>query len=266
MKRLTSFALCLLLHLVCFAQHASLHISLPHSTPAGLELDIFSLALSQDAFKKGTFTIPLDKQGSAFYTVALDEPVMATLFVSNFDSARQTRLYELYLSPNDDLHLTIDPLSKSSGVTVNGKGSENNAADIISFHFGKDLSSYEKDTLPYRVMEAIRQQCRSNDSAAKAFLSTHHPSKDRILNLQNECAYFAPQNYFQFKENNKFAVRAAYQRNLPQWQSIQDSLFATIRLNNDAAFSSNCYRWLLGDFLLREKERLVHPGTDLNLL
>ena len=61
-------------------------------------------------------------------------------------------------------------------------------------------------------------------------------------------------------------VRAAYQRNLPQWQSIQDSPFATIRLNNDAAFSSNCYRWLLGDFLLREKERLVHPGTDLNLL
>jgi len=255
MKRLILSALCALPGSICFAQHADLHISLTHSTSAPIDLAIYSRTLSQDVFKKGEFTIPVDKQGSASFTVALNEPVLAALFVHNFDSTGEMHGYTLYLSPGDDLHLTI-PLPKGAGVTVSGRGSENNSPDIISLQFGMDMSSFEKDTLPYRAMEAIRQQCRSNDSAVKTFLSTHHPSKDRILNLQNECAYFAPQNYFQFKENNKYAIRAAYQRNLPQWQAIQDSLFATIRLNNDAAFSSNCYRWLIWDFLLREKERL----------
>jgi thiol-disulfide isomerase/thioredoxin len=266
MKRLTSFALCLLFHIVCFPQRSSLHISLVHTTSASLELGIFARTLAHDVFKKGSFTIPVNKEGSASYTISLNEPVMATLFVSNFDSAGHWRAYSLYLSPGDDLHFTIDPLSDNSRVTVSGKGSENNSPDIIRFQFGRDLSPYSKDTLPYRVMEAIRQQRRSNDSAVKAFLSTHHPSKDRILNLQSECVYYAPQSYYQFKENNKYAIREAYQRQLPQWQAIQDSLFATIRLNNDSAFSSDCYKLLLRDFLQREKERLWQPDSDANLL
>jgi len=266
MKGLTSFALCLLLHIISFAQRANIHVSLAHSTPATLDLIIFARTLTYDVFKKGSFTIPVNKQGSASHSISLNEPLVATLIVSHFDSAGGMLSYALYVSPGDDLHLTIDPLSKGSRVTVSGRGSDNNSPDIISFQFYRDLSPYSGDTLPYRVMEAIRQQRRSNDSAAKAFLSTHHPTKDRIHNLQNECAYFALQNYYRFKENNKYAIREAYQRNLPQWQAIQDSLFATIRLNNDSALSSNCYRELLRDFLQREKERLWQPGADPNLL
>ena len=133
MKRLTLPVVCLLFNMVCSAQHANIQISFVHPTSAAIELDIHARTLTQDLCKKS----------SASYAVPMNEPAMATQFISNFDSAGKVRSYSPYLSPGDDLHLTIDPLFKGSGITVSGKGSENNSPDIISFQFGGNLSSYD---------------------------------------------------------------------------------------------------------------------------
>jgi thiol-disulfide isomerase/thioredoxin len=76
--------------------------------------------------------------------------------------------------------------------------------------------------------------------------------------------YYANDLYYNFKENNKYQVGDAYNRNYKQWQKITDSLFEATKLNNDAALPAFHYNAFLNIFLLYEKERfsdeaLSHP-------
>lgn len=260
-RRLSLPVVCLLSSFFSLAQNARLHVTLSHTTDTAIELRILSRQLNEDLFKKGAFTIPVNKLGSAFFAIPMKEAVSVMLTGGDFNSAGRYFEYTLYLSPGDDLHLAVDFRQEGPKVTVSGKGSQNNAAGLISFPFYQNLSSFNGDTLPFRVMAAIRQQQHANDSVVGSFLTKYHPSPDRIINLRHECAYYGPQSYFEFKENNKYAIQDAYKRNFSTWKNIQDSLFAAIRLDNDTALASNSYLQLIRDFLPREKERLWNEAN-----
>ena len=84
----------------------------------------------------------------------------------------------------------------------------------------------------------------------------YKPTPDFIKNEEINIKYDAVYQYYQYKENNKYGIQQSYSHNEPKWKAIQDSLFATIKLNNDEALTSFNYTLLLRTFLGREKERL----------
>jgi thiol-disulfide isomerase/thioredoxin len=112
---------------------------------------------------------------------------------------------------------------------------------------------FRGDTLPNRLIVAINKQYVLNKNILKDYIAKHKPSEAFIKTAQLNLAYFAPRIYYVFNHNNNFGKPEAY---LLKWQKVQDSLFRTIKLNNDDALISYNYTQLIDYFMLREKERL----------
>ncbi|MBC8051490.1 MAG: TlpA family protein disulfide reductase [Sphingobacteriaceae bacterium] len=119
-----------------------------------------------------------------------------------------------------------------------------------------DQTSFFGDTLPQRVMTAIRQFEQAEANRLEKFIKENQPSDAKVKELMTNQQYLAAYNFYRFLGGNKFKIRAAYKRNFKEWQRIQDSLFSVVKLDNEEAFSSPVYKDLIATFLLREKERL----------
>jgi thiol-disulfide isomerase/thioredoxin len=229
------------------AQNAHLHITLTHAPERSVILMVPLKELNFNLFKQGYTTLQLDKQDNVSYTLPLTDPEIVTLFNFREDSVGPSLKCNLYISPGDDLYITADLNAKGFGMSVKGKGSEDNPASIITYDFNRELRPFLGDSLPDRVMNAIRQQQHANDSMLAIFNHIDHLSPGRTRQLQYEAQYFAPSAWFRFSGNNKFA--------------IGDSLFSGIRLSNDSAMTALSYIFLLKNYLMREKERLLQEAN-----
>ena len=132
-----------------------------------------------------------------------------------------------------------------------------------------DTQPFKKDETPARVIAAINKQSIRNKAILNKYalqfnkteIMPDKPSEACIRNAWMNQAYFAPRIYYEFDHNNNFFKPEAYLR---KWRKVQDSLFRTVKLNNDEALGAFNYQQLITNFLLREKERLwiqqrTHP-------
>jgi thiol-disulfide isomerase/thioredoxin len=141
-----------------------------------------------------------------------------------------------------------------------------------------DYEKFYKDTLPYRIIAAVKNQQKINKRLLADYITKYKPDQQFIKTKNYEVQYIAAYSYFMFKENNKYGLGDIYDRTQPAWEYVQDSLFKTLgskpvpeikadgktnalnkpiyTFNNDDALISDNYKYLLTHFLLREKERL----------
>lgn len=159
--------------------------------------------------------------------------------------------HALYLTPGDNLTIKMD-MAETNNITVTGKGSNNNQPEIWGLTY-MNTESFRRDTLPDRVIAAINKQYQANKTMLGNYIKKYKPSEAFVKAAQFNLAYFAPGIYYSFSHNNNFGRSGAYLR---KWQIVQDSLFATVKLNNDAALTAYNYTSLVSEFTLREKERL----------
>lgn len=196
--------------------------------------------------------------------------------------------YHFLLSPGDDIVFDIDFQKKDNGIVVTGKGSSNNQPMLLGLQSAEIQHLYNlKDSLPYKVIAEINKVKPGNKKLIDAYIAKYHPTPEFVKYSRYNLAYDDATTYFSFKENNKFAIRNAYNRNKAKWDKVQDSLLTNLRaelklyfpaakgvtigdkasvkniagkqvqiLNNDDALIADSYRSFLRDFLLREKERL----------
>ena len=213
------------------------------------------MALTYDYLKKGTLDIPL-KAGKGSHIFQLTKPQYAYLMYSNSDAdSAKTIVYMLYLSPGNDVNFKADLKNKDNGIAVTGKGSNNNQP-LLALLADEHLESLWGDTLPNRIIVLAKKHQNDLKVALKKYIGLYKPTPDFIKNEEINIKYDAVYQYYQYKENNKYGIQQSYSHNEPKWKAIQDSLFATITLNNDEALTSFNYTLLLRTFLGREKERL----------
>jgi thiol-disulfide isomerase/thioredoxin len=170
--------------------------------------------------------------------------------------------YTLYLSPGDDLELKADFNKPGYNITVSGKGSNNNQPLMGLTKQSSDLASFNKDTLPDRVINTLNAEQRVYESNLKKYIARYKPSEDYVTAWKTDLPYLITYNYYTFKEDNKFGIGDGYKRNYARWQKVADSLFSLSKISNDEALNSIHYTELIGDFLPRERERLLNMAQD----
>lgn len=234
-----------------------IHFAFAHTQASSCDLLIPDAALRMDYLKKGDLTVPLNAQGAGSFSLTLDKPGFVRLYYAESDSSNaRTRIYNLFLSPGDSLSFAADLTAANDHLQVSGRGSENNQPLIGTLYDFLDNDSFAGDTLPTRYVAALAVKEQSNDSILRAYVHKFHPSVDFVRGWTEDVSYFAARDYLGFKENNKFAIREAYERNQGQWERIQDSLFARTPLDDSASIMSPNYEALIGEFILRKKEAL----------
>jgi thiol-disulfide isomerase/thioredoxin len=237
------------------AQKAILHINIGNSKATSCHIWMPDVAFNSDYLKKGSFNISLTS-GAGVHTFDITKSQFAYLMYSNSDAdTAKTFNYVLYLSPGDQINFKADFNSEDNGIIVTGKGSNNNQP-LLSALAGASVRSLYGDTLPNRIIAFANKHQADLKTALNKYIRLYKPSADFVKNEELNIQYDAVYQYYDFKEENKFSIGQAYARNEDKWKGIQDSLFATIKLNNDEALTAINYTLLLRMFLLREKERL----------
>jgi thiol-disulfide isomerase/thioredoxin len=212
---------------------------------------------------RGAITLNSEQSGSTSITIQQPQFVTLSCLYSTVKGKNPDKYFYhvLYLTPGDNLTIKMD-MNESSIITVTGKGSNNNQPEIFELT-NMDTAPFRRDTLPNRVIAAINKQYLANKIILSNYINRYKPSGAFVKAAQLNLAYFAPEAYYSFNHNNNFGRSEEYLR---KWQSIQDSLFTTIKLNNDDALTAYNYTSLVKEFVLREKERLwteqrAHPES-----
>jgi len=241
-----------------FGQNAVLHIALSH----GKATSCHAYMPSQP--KHILFDIPLDVSRTGSCTFRLARPEFVQLSVYDVDNSIPKYFnYLLYVSPGDNLQLKADLKKPGFELQVSGRGSNNNQPLLSAMEY-EDLHSFNKDTLPYRVINAVNAAQKNRQNKFNRYIRLYKPSASYIRDWKISLRYYATALYYYFKESNKLAVWPAYYRNYGQWQKITDSLFSVAKLNNDSALGSFHYSSLVSNFLNFEKgdladEEYLHP-------
>lgn len=239
------------------------------------------------------------------YTIDLQTGNRTSQLVYNFDHPQEVIIYfrpdesnkggfnfHFFLSPGDDMVFNVDFAKKDNGIVVTGKGSNNNQPMLLQLK-GAEIQKFYNDTVPDRIIAAINAPRAANKRVLDAYIAKYHPSAAFVKYSKYNLAYGDAQDYFSFKENNKFGIRAAYKRNQDKWEHVQDSLLLNLKLeldkefsktnaasmgdkaslnnasahrvqilNNDDALIASNYTMFLRDYLLRTKEALWHEAAD----
>ena len=252
-----------------FGQNAVLHISLAN----GKATVCYAYMPGQP--KHSSFNVKLNDRSTGACTFKLTRPEFVQLsYFDVDDSTRKYFNYLLYLSPGDNLELKADLNKPGFDLKVSGKGRNNNQPLLSAMEYA-DLYSFNKDTLPYRVINAVNAAQKNRQSKLNRYIKLYKPSASYIKDWKISLRYYAADLYYNFKESNKLAVWQAYYRNYAQWQKITDSLFRVSKLNNDSALAGFHYTNLVNNFLYFGKgdladEEYLHPeafyrewyGTD----
>ncbi len=243
-----------------FAQNAVLHLSLANTKSPNCYV-----WLPAELNSSAAITITPGKM--AEHTFKLSRPGFINLRCSDPDNgaAHQLLSYVLYLSPGDDLVLKADFNKPGFGITVTGKGSNNNQP-LMALMDEETLFGFYKDTLPGRVIKALNVAQRLRENNFKKYIVRYKPSPACIKAWKNDLPYVIACDYYNFKENNKYNNWDAWKRNYAQWQKVTDSLFAIAPLNNDKALGGSSYNELAGSFLTRQQEHLWALAEDQPLV
>lgn len=273
------------------AQNAKVHVVIHHGSSKNY-IYITQRLPTPQFFDKD---YQVDEQSQTRKTTlefTLKQPLSVTLYYSVQKGRSLSKSYNLYLRPGDDITLTADLQKPQNTIVVTGKGSENN--QFLETTGDVDDEKIYGDTLPNRIIALINKQAAINRKQLQTYIARYHPSADFIKKQQYEVIYFAAEDYFGFKENNKFGIQKAYARNKALWQKVQDSLFITAgnqtrqlnkqllaktsldinsisgiergailkQQNNDEALVATNYRSLLRSLLVRVKENLWNEAEE----
>ena len=236
------------------AQNAILNVSFANTSAKWCRITVPGNTVLQEEYTE----IQLNAQGSGSHVFKLTKPAFISLiYRSNDSDTTKPFTYIMYLSPGDNVNFAANFRSRYNGVRVSGKGSKNNQP-LLSALAGASAESMYGDTTPARIIAFANKHQADMKAALSKYIKLYKPSDDFIANEGFNIAYDAAYQYYDFKENNKFRIwqSKSYDQNLNKWVSIQDSLFSTIKLNNDKALNAVNYILLIKEFLLREKERL----------
>lgn len=211
--------------------------------------------------KKSILNTKIDQTGNFYQELNLSNPEIAYLQYYN-KTTNTSLLYSLFISPEDELIITIDNTLKPENIKVKGKHQENNQFLNISSNI--DLQKFKGDTLPESVYKEIQQITLNNKLQLEKYIKEHKPSKEFIKNWQTNLEYIAPEAYYSFEHNNKFTIKNAYKRNIDKWKQYRNELFSKIKISNDEALNTESYQRLISDILLRTKEELWKESSGEN--
>ncbi len=247
MKKLVLSNLMILFFLInVLAKSATVHITIKNFRG---EIDVYNPELRYDLTKKKVTGIQLDTHHSAIYTLDIGKPTYFVLYFLNDKFIN----YSLFLSPGDELFLTVDFSKKNNKIIVTGKGNNNNQPEIFALT-NMDTQPFKGDKTPDRVIAAINKQYLANKDILTKYIKANKPSVEFVKTAIANLAYFVPINYYEFSHNNNFGKS---RDQLIQWQKIQDSVFSTIKLSNNDALTAYNYTHLIDNFLMRETEALA---------
>ncbi|MDP9048145.1 MAG: TlpA family protein disulfide reductase [Bacteroidota bacterium] len=254
-KFFAAFILSLLVSAAALAQKSTLNISLSNSSAKECDIWLYNLTARFEQGVKGYLELPFDRDMHVSHTFSFTKPQFVRLSCSSDTSDSKHFYYNIFITPGDNISLKADFSREKYGITVTGRGSENNQPPIASFADMEQRKFYS-DTLPYRIIAAIKKQQPVDKNTLDDYVKKYKPSAEFIKASKYNLEYFPYKAYYTFKEENKYQIRQAYTRNFTAWQKIQDSLSSGVLLNNADALVSFNYLELIGNFLLREKERL----------
>lgn len=207
------------------------------------------------------FLIPIDSKGNFDFTIYISHPQIAS-FVYYVKNNAAFVSCDLFVSPGDDLRITIDSSLKAENVKVTGLNMENNQLLNSISHF--DDEKFIEDTIPDRVYKEIQGIALHNKNVLDKYIKAHHPSKEFTKTWQINLEYLAPEVFYAFEQNNKFRNQKAYARNLNKWKQCREELFSKIKINNDDAMNAPYYRRFVYDILGRKKEELWQEASGAN--
>ncbi len=236
------------------AQEAKLHIEIKNATAEELYIykDVFVDADLLFGSKGMTFMI---KDGELRHDFDLNKPTFIRIIYR--EATSNTRLsYHLFISPGDDLQLTIDASDPAAPYLIKGKGSENNQLPIQAI-IDEDhgLKAYQRDSLPFEVFEAIKFAGKQKQKALAAYIESFQPSASFIKTFKLLADSYVTRTYLKFQGKQRYTARDFYQRNQAQWLNISDSLTTNLDLNNAALLDIPSHLYFLYSYTLRIKER-----------
>lgn len=278
------------------SQHAKINIKLSHSTEKDYSYLMRGISINQYIEKKYTVDTTR-KTSTATIDLELNQAVTLAVYYTNGDDSR---IYNFFLSPGDDITFKADLQKPAEAAAVTGKGSVNNQLLDLKY---PELQKFYGDTLPNRVVATINQYANANKAALEKYLATYKPTPEFVKQQTYFAIYYAASEFHEFSGNNKFRIYKALATTKPMWQKTQDSLYAAAtnqatafkkaglkstlntdngntqainlltkgdetdddacikNLNNDDALVAGSYRSLLTDILLRKKEDLWNESS-----
>ncbi|MFI5160740.1 MAG: TlpA family protein disulfide reductase [Sphingobacteriales bacterium] len=237
-----------------FAQNTTLKVTLANSSSTSYHIWIPGLNLNYQ--KKGSFDVSLNASGTGTHQFTFNKPQYAYLMYASSDAdSAKTWYYIFYLSPGDNINFKADFKSIDNGIVVTGKGSNNNQP-LLSVLAGASVQTMYGDTLPGRIIAFANKHQADLKVALEKYIGLYKPSPDFVKNELSNIKYDAVYQYYEFKENNKYRLKDPSDIYKGKWKATQDSLFATIKLDNDEALGAINYELLIQTFMGREKEYL----------
>lgn len=245
----TVFFLFLILSTSVFAQKSIIRGKIEGFKNQNLRLLLPNSFFDQE---KGKIDIKVDETGNFYQELNLVYPQI--VYFQCFDPiSKSSYFYNLFVSQDENLTITVD-ISSEKKIKVEGKRKENNQfLNISSYVY---LEKYKGDTLPDRVYNEIERIAQANKLELDKYIKTYKPTTEFIKVWQANLEYFAPQAFYSFEQNNKYANKTAYDRNFIIWKQYRNTLFSKIKLSNDEAINSPVYQNFIHDILLRVKEEL----------
>jgi thiol-disulfide isomerase/thioredoxin len=260
--------LIILLAKIAAAQTAKLNITVTNPKFSGV-VRIYDPSARYEDLQNSDTPLQLDNKQSGSITMDVPEVKFVNLVVyTSLNSAPFG--YTLFLSPGDDLSIIVKFNKDKSTIAITGRGSNNNQPALNGLTDIWNDNGYYSDPLPYQAIIAIKKEAALNKKIFNSYSNQIKPLDNGykqqgfadafIKASRANLDYFTATKYFLFKTNNP-----GFKKSPEKWQKIQDSLFKTIKLNNDDALPAFNYTTFITMFVLREKERLwneseLHPA------
>ncbi len=175
-------------------------------------------------------------------------------------------LKRMYISPGDDLKLTISTLENKDSVKITGIGAENN--QYLAFEYYLNSEKFKNDTLPDHVIQELKRLEDFNRQALDDYKKQHKTTPEFNKMMEGNLQYFTANQYHNFYGNQNFTLRkmSNYDELHRLWEAQLDNIFSKIKLNNEQVLQSSLYTDLLGDYLLRKKEKIWNTINDSTVL
>jgi thiol-disulfide isomerase/thioredoxin len=194
-------------------------------------------------------SLVLDPHNTATRVLSIRQPHNVQV---SYQNATNYYSYNLFVSPGDDLRFTADIRKKQPVIVVTGTGSNNNQPKLAPLTDIYSVPAVSGNS-PYAAMSLINKQQVANKIRLANYIRKYKPGAAFINICNYNLAYYAPVKYYFLQTRNLDPERQS-----GPWRHLQDSLFATISLNNDAALGSANYTNFLPYYL----QRLTYNGYD----
>ncbi|MFT6850437.1 MAG: thiol-disulfide isomerase/thioredoxin [Sphingobacteriales bacterium] len=251
----TIFLILLLFSPLCFyGKEAKITFELRNSNEEVIFIDRKDYQNPGTLFNEEEIEIPVIK-GKATLTLDLSNPIFIEVYFRKDTSEDYSSLI-FFISPDDNLTISIDALSPIKAYTASGIGSENNhplIQPVINYSL-KTLNPFRKDSLPQNVINEINTTQKHFESILNEYVEIYKPSPIFIDNLSKTIEYFPLKAYVWFKGTQGFKIWGKYYRNEKKWLAVEDSLKDAIKLCDDEMINMPIYSYFIPWYVIRTLE------------